>query len=372
MRAATVSESAQTAARSQLGEWGLFLGALLLVLSPVLCCGAALEALAWRIGETMPLTWTSAWQDVAPNRIWRGGDGHSFLAYKLARIADLKPEIVAVGPSRANFFRSDATAPYSFFNAGMSAWTFDQYRRFLELLTQNGPPPRALIFNLDYWMFAEGFDHYFVNRFDEQASTHIADLLRVVAQLRDDPMRLIRGMPATGHVHGLYAVLTGEGFRPDGSMLLHAEPTSDPQRLFADGTAVGTPPVELRDHMADEQIKKFDAFVALAKDKHVALIGIQLPYYAKILDGLNASPAAGMWREFESPEWRARVAAAGVVFFDLADMPEYRDKPQYFVDSLDPDTHLVEHVMQLVAADPRVRALLPKITAPLVPSAEAK
>jgi hypothetical protein len=173
-------------------------------------------------------------------------------------------------------------------------------------------------------------------------------------------------------VHGLYAVLTGEGFRADGSLLLRGATTPDPQRLDADGTAVGAPPVELHDHMADEQVAKFERFVALANEKHIALIAIQLPYYTKILDGLDASPAAGMWREFESAEWRARVAAAGVAFLDFAEMPEYRDRPEYFVDSLDPDPRVVEHVMRLVAADARVRAALPKIVAPRALPAEAK
>jgi hypothetical protein len=363
--AATMSaiSATQIACRSQLGEWRRFVSVLLLVLSPVIVCGAALEALAWRIGETMPASRTSQWQDRAPDRIWRGGDGHSFLTYKLARMADLKPEIIAVGPSRANDFRGDAVAPYSFYDAGLTGWTFDQYRRFLDLVARDGFAPRALIFNMDYWMFSAGFDHYFVNRFDEHPSTHVADLLRVAGQLRDDPLRLWRGMPSTDRVHGLYAVLAGEGFRADGSMLSHARTTPDAQRLLADGTAPGTPPVELQDHLAPEQIEKFDQFVALAKAKHVALIGIQLPFYEKILNGLNDNPQAGMWREFESASWRQRVAASGVVFFDFADMPEYRDKPEYFVDSLDPDGRVVDHVMRLVTADQRVRALLPK-TAP--------
>src|SRR5579883_2645858 len=126
---AVETATAQATARSQLGEWRRFVVTLLLVLSPLLLVGAALELLAWRIGETPSAAAASAWQDGAPNRIWRGGDGHSYLTYKLARIADLKPEIIALGPSRANAFRGNLFAPYSFYNAGLTTWTIDQDRR---------------------------------------------------------------------------------------------------------------------------------------------------------------------------------------------------------------------------------------------------
>ncbi len=344
---------------SSLREWRRLVGALLLLFSPLLLLGVLLESLAWRIGETMPASMVSTWQDGGADRIWRGGDGHSYLVYKLARVADLKPTVIALGPGRADAFRARPFAPYGFYNAGQVAWTFDQYRRFLELVTKDGYAPRALIFNLDYWMFASGFDHYWTDRFDEHPETHVANLLRVVGQLTEAPADLFRRLPDTAHERGLFALLTGDGFNPDGSRL--APPgTPDPQRLAGDSTGVGVPPVVLADRIAAEQLTEFDQFVAFARSKRVALIGVQLPFYAKILDGLNGSPDAGIWREFESVDWQQRhLAAPGVTFFDFADVAEYRDKPQYFSDSLDPDARVVADVTRRILADPRVRAILP-------------
>jgi hypothetical protein len=351
--------AAEAVTRSPLSEWGRFVATLLLVLSPLLVVGVALEALAWRIGETMPMSIITTWQDGAPGRVWRGGDGHSFLTYKLARIADLKPEIIALGPSRANAFRGDVVAPYSFFNAGLTTWTIDQDRRFLDLITRDGYAPRALVFTLDYWMFSPGFDHYWGNRFDQSPSTHIDDLMRIVGQLTKDPIDLWHRLSAADRERGLYALLTGEGFAADGSV--QAKPaTDDAARLGADGTELGTPPAVLADEMSPDQIAAFDKFVALANEKHVALIAVQLPFYKKILDGLNGNPDAGIWRQFESAKWRQHIADKGVVFFDFADTPAYRDKPRYFTDSLDPDPHAVGEIMRQVMADTRVKALLPK------------
>jgi len=352
-------ENQQAAEHSQLREWRRLIGALLLLFSPLLLAGVLLESLAWRIGETMPASAVSAWQDGGSDRIWRGGDGHSYLTYKLARIADLKPAIISLGPGRADAFRAGPFAPYGFYNAGQTAWTFDQYRRFLELITREGYAPRVLVFDLDYWMFASGFDHYWADRFDEHPETHVANLLRVAGQLASAPVDLLRRLPDTAHERGLFALLTGDGFNPDGSRL--APPAgAGPRRLADDGTGVGVPPVVLADRVADEQIAEFDQFVAFAKSKNIALIGVQLPFYAKILDGLNGSADAGIWRQFESAAWQQQhFAASGVIFFDFANMPEYRDKPEYFSDSLDPDARIVADVTRRIMADKRVRAELP-------------
>jgi len=351
---------ASAAERSQFHEWWRFLSTLVLILSPALIALATLEGLAWWTGESMSVTAASKWQDGAPGRIWRGGDGHSFLPYKLARVADLRPEVLVLGPSRASQFSGKPFAPYSFYDAGQTAWTIEQYRRFLELITRDGYAPHVMVINLDYWMFSPGFDHYWGDRFDDTASPHIAGLLRLVGQLRDNPIALWRRLSAADRLQGLYAVLTGDGFRADGSMM-EKPATADPQqRLSEDNAEVGVPPVVVADQMSPDQIANFDKLVALAKQKNVVLVAVQLPYYKKILNALNNNSDAGNWREFESAEWRKHLADSGVAFFDFADMPEYRDKPEYFVDSLDPDRRVVDHVSHLILADPRVATLLPQ------------
>src|SRR5262249_27111506 len=155
-----------------------------------------------------------------------------------------------------------------------------------------------------------------------------SEMLRLFGQLREDPLRLWRALPASDRRQGLLALLSGEGFGADGT-LSAATPSSDPQRLIDDGTRAGIPPVELSERIAPEQVEKFEEFATFAKSKAITLIGVQLPYYRKILDELNDDPRAGSWREFASAEWQRRLAAVGVVFFDFAGLPEYRDRPEY-------------------------------------------
>ncbi len=360
--ATTIETSQQhtNQANQEAGQnWGWFILRLVLGLSPLLTCAAALELFAWRTGETMPMWLVAKWQSDAPNRAWRGGDGRSYLTYKIARVRELKPDIVALGSSRANSFRGDVFAPYSFYNAGLTAWTFNHYRRFVELMTKDGYAPKVMVVNFDYWMFTPDFDRHWTGRFYEQPTTHFADLKIIVDQLRKDPLVLWRRMFLTDHLRGLHGVMSGDGFNSDGS-LFGRPGTPDSNRLLNDGMQVGTNPIELSDHISPGEVQAFQRFVAVAKAHQIALIAIQVPMYAKILNGLNNSPKAGVWRELRSPQWQRWFQEMGVIFFDFADLPGFRDKPEYFIDSIHPDARIMEHVMKIVLADPRVQAVLPK------------
>jgi len=333
---------------------------ILLITAPILIAFGLLEMVAWQVGETMSMQAIAEWQSREPERMWRGGDGRSYLAYKVARVRQLKPQIIMLGQSRANSFRGESLKPYSFFNSGLVAWTFSHYRRYLELVTADGYAPKALFFNFDYWMFSKGFDKYWVERFYEEPPTHWEGLKVIIEQLQKDPTALYRTLPATHKLKGLYAVLSGDGFRQDGS-LGGAVPTPDPNRLANDGTAVGGPPVELGDGFDDEQLAAFERFVSFAKSRNIALIGLQAPFYAKILYGLNQESRAGIWREFRSDARHAYFEGKGIIFFDFADMPEYREKPEYFVDSLHPDFRIFADIVRRMLSDPRVRAVLPDL-----------
>jgi len=339
-----------------------FFATIVVILIPLICCFGVLEAIAWRVGETRSMEDLARWQSRKLERMWRGGDGRSYLTYKVARVGLLKPQVIMLGQSRANYIVASMMKPYTFYNSGLTAWTFNQYRRFLELITADGYAPKVLFFNLDYWMFSKGFDDYWVERFYEKPPTHWEDLKVIVDELMKEPIVLLYRLPYANDLKGIYAVRYGSGFRQDGSLDPSVIP-SNANRLDNDGINIGNPPTVLGAGFDEEQIVAFDRFVAFAKSKNIALIGIQVPYYAKVVNGLNHEPWAGIWREARSDSTRRYFEGKGVIFFDFADMPQYRDNPNNFVDSIHPGPNVVQDVMQRVLSDPRVRALLPNLQA---------
>jgi hypothetical protein len=342
------------------GQWRRFLRTLLLVLWPTLIIAASVERVAWRTGETVDPDTIARWQSQKPGRMWRGGDGRSYLTYKVARIKLLKPEVVMLGQSRANSFAANDVRPYPFYNAGLTAWTFNQYLRFLELINSDGYEPRVLFFNLDYWMFSRNFDQYWSTRFYEHPPTHAESVRFVLQEWQKNPIYLLRRLSAASDLQGIYALLNGDGFKEDGSLTFSGGLSADPKRLDNDGIVVGQVPVQVGNGFDEGEVASFERFVAYAHSKNIVLIGIQVPFYKKVLDGLNSSPNAGIWREFRSEARRRYFASKGVMFFDFADMPEYRDKAQHFIDSIHPDPKVFHDMLRRILADPQVKAVLPK------------
>src|SRR6516165_7359257 len=99
----TLSATATSGDRtfSEAREWRRFLVMLLLVICPSLILIGALEAIAWRIGETRTMAAIAQWHSAKPGRMWRGGDGRSYLTYKVAGVRLLTPEVIMLGASRA-------------------------------------------------------------------------------------------------------------------------------------------------------------------------------------------------------------------------------------------------------------------------------
>ena len=63
----------------------------------------------------------------------------------------------------------------------------------------------------------------------------------------------------------------------------------------------------------------------LARQRHVILAGIQLPFFKPAVDYLDTNAAyrqySGVWREFESPQMRQTLEQMGIRLFDLAHDP---------------------------------------------------
>ena len=72
----------------------LFIRAVLLSLSPIILAIVLLEVLADHIGESWPMSKVAAWQSAKPGREFRGGDGKSYLTYKVSRVRLLKPKVL--------------------------------------------------------------------------------------------------------------------------------------------------------------------------------------------------------------------------------------------------------------------------------------
>ncbi len=262
------------------------------------------------------------------------GDLKYWAAYKLPHIADNKPEIILVGSSRGGQIRSEMFKPYKFYNASFTSWNLRQLTDMVDRITRVSKP-RIILVSLDYFMFAADYEKsvrdgrtmYFNNdfRFRYDSFFNFIKVLTDHPSLFSEyilPRLLGRDTPGLAGLKlvGIDAMQNKAGFRFDGSLLYPAgllasaaQNTQTNKGLI--DMAPGAP------HIDQQQIIELERLAALAHDRDVQLIGIQLPILKASLDVLNNDQSyhyySGVWREFESANMHKKLSELGIPFFDL-------------------------------------------------------
>jgi hypothetical protein len=294
--------------------------------------------------------------------------------YKLAGVALNRPEIVYISSSRAGEFREQMFRPYSFYNLSFTAWTLDQATAILDRMSRANAP-RIAIVELDYFMFSASWPRVNADRsmhFNAEARYKIesgVDALRSLTKrtdlLHDCNVRILQTMPgcetAPFRFVAIQAIRAQEGFRGDGSYRYSVgRLESSKQNLTAKFLVQAMPGAPKID---PGQIAAVERLAALARERGVTLIGIQLPLIkagVEFLDNdLSYHYYAGVWREFGSKQMRDKFRSLGIHFFDLGRANSADDKN--FVDAYHPSELGTLRSMIDLCTDPDFRSLLPAL-----------
>jgi hypothetical protein len=301
-------------------------------------------------------------------------------ALKVARAAEEQPEVIFIGTSRCQEFRSAMLRPYKAFNACLAAWTLDQYADLLRRLLAVSHP-KIVILELDYFLFtdvyADGYQEARRMHYDQGIEMHQDVLSDLAKTFVDDPDRMFGAMPAYlfGRVSepyenfsllGVQAIRNGVGFRYDGSFLLPAGFIAE--SAMYDRDVVGRFFVAFpgAPKIAPRQLDALRALARIGKENGVTLVGIQLPYLGTAVDYLDHNPSyhelAGVWREFEGDAMHAQLRELGIHFFDLARDPITADA-HYFADPAHPGEAGILAGLIHLDQDPEFRAVFPALDA---------
>lgn len=270
--------------------------------------------------------------------------------YKLEGIARDRPEVVYISSSRAGEFREQMFRPYSFYNLSFTAWTIDQAAEMMERITRTDAP-RIVIIELDYFMFTASWPRQNADRsmhFDADARykvESVVDALRTLAKrtdlLHDCNVKIMQTIPGCEAAPFRYveiqAIRAQEGFRWDGSYRYSVgRLASSAQNLtakFLIQSMAGARKID------PGQIAALERLAAIARERGVTLIGIQLPLIKEGVDFLDQDPSykdyAGVWREFDSEQMREKFRDLGIHFFDLS-RADFTDDKRNFVDAYHP------------------------------------
>jgi hypothetical protein len=331
--------SSATAGRAYPGAQELAGRFLVAVFAAMAIFIAALGGLGWLSGATWTPTTMALKQKENKSVILAPADVRYYAALKVARIAVEQPEIISIGNSRCSELRSLMFRPYRFYNGCLSAWTLPQIVEVFDRVTTVSSP-KTVIVSIDYFQFSDIYAAAEVERdpdFSEGFGYQVAALHSLASALttpsaassptiRDIP-RFVRGDwshddadnitwmgPTSDRAHA--------GFRYDGAMQYDAgtiamAPAQNSNKLKGLIEAVPGAP-----HVSQAQLATFRRLGEMARQRHVALVGVQWPILASVVDFLDHDKGywdySGIWREFQSAKIQREIANDGMRFFDLA------------------------------------------------------
>jgi hypothetical protein len=295
--------------------------------------------------------------------------------YQLESVLLYKPEIVYISSSRAGEFREQMFRPYSFHNLSFTAWTLDQVTTILDRVSRTNPP-RIAIVEFDYFMFTASWPRVNADRsmhFNAETRYKIesgVDALRSLAKrpelLHDCNVGILQTIPGCETAPFRYveiqAIRAEEGFRWDGSYRYSkGRLASSAQNLTAKFLVQSMPGAQ---NIDAAQIAALEHLAAVARERGVTLIGIQLPLIKEGVDFLDHDPSyhnnAGVWREFASKQMRDKFRSLGIHFFDLSRAGFTGDKKN-FVDAYHPSELGALRSMISLCNEPDFRSLLPAL-----------
>jgi hypothetical protein len=342
--------------------------------APYCTVAVVLALLVLRTGELLPARFV-AWLMNGPVTFVYLDEfsDHSF-QFKLESTRLRRPEVLAIGGSRMNQWRSAMFKPYEFFNASNCLYTQHDYRRFLEGLGDYAP--RVLVFSLDFYTFNPDYDAFFervsfsdMDGFGSSEQTGIAR--RLFGRARADPTVLLptqreplHGVPALG----LHAAETGTGFRRDGSYQYGAVILGRPDSGAASiDNAVarvdnGSVPLLRAAHLDQDRRRELERFAAAARQKGIKLVAITMPYTPRVKQALDRSSQHGIWREFQNDETARWIRQQGVIYFNFSDLESFGGKPDEFVDPFHPSETAYSRMLQVMLQNPDFAAILPGVS----------
>jgi hypothetical protein len=365
--------------------WRFFANFAKLVVVPGLIAVLFAELLAWRTGATIAnsVPAIAELQHEDPNIVWTG-NGQLYGPLALARIKIEQPDIIMIGHSRCGQMRSMMFKPYSFHNACLSAWTFGQIKTMIDLATRLSAP-KTVMFDLDYFMlgdaYAKAWEATAFMDFAPPARPYLDGLLELASAFNRHPAAMFEAMPfyLFGRAHepvdglelfGPHTIYAQAGFRSDGSLLY--DPVSRSQapvnrtelpRLIAavpNGDGV---------HPGSAQMRALAEIGELGRQRHLTLVGVQLPIIQGALDILDSnedwevyrSADRGNWRLLRSAGMKQELNQMGIHFFDLTRDP-IANEPRAFLDPAHPSEYGTGiALLDAMKGDPELRALFPRL-----------
>ena len=337
---------------------------LSLFLLPVVLIGLGGVGLGLFCGELLSVKYVARLQEQGKPFVFLPELSDHSYRLKLEGASRRKPDVLVLGSSRANQWRSAMFRPERFYNAGNAIFLMRDFRRALEEL--GDVTPRVIIFSIDYFVFLPSYEFvYRLQSREDMGGWLSAELVAiaegVLAETILRPGAVLGGQHDGVPALGLSARKTGSGFRLDGSYHYgNAGPLQAASAVagIQNGTQWPTKPAERLD---DAVLREFERFTDLARKKGIALVGITMPFVPEVSRAMEQSTLYQAWKQFECPQTKEWIRNQGVVYFDFTKLESFGGKSDEFADPFHPSEPAYLRMLLAMLAEPKFRALFPDL-----------
>jgi hypothetical protein len=346
---------------------------LLLFVGPFIAVAALAVLALISTGEMIPVRFV-AWLQTF-NRPFVFLPKFSDHTYKLKQeaIRLRRPQILVLGSSRANQWRSGMFRPEEFYNGGNAIFLQRDFARILEEFGDYAP--RVIIFSIDYFTFTDAWEETYKSQSRSDigwpwSPEFIKILSGLMSELVTDPKSLVP-LRTDGiyeaYALGLYAAQTGTGARIDGSYQYGHAIRGFPQitvQSAVEAIHLGRQwPVLPGSNLGERQRQELQRFATLAKAKGITLIGITMPFAPELARALDESSRHEVWKNFQSDETRQWLQDLGILYFDFTRLDSFGGKSDEFVDPFHPSEPAYIRMLLTMLRNPMFRSVFPKMNA---------
>jgi hypothetical protein len=337
-------------------------------LAPFMVIGFLIYGFGIASGELLPVRFIAWLQTFGKPFVFLTEFSDHTFSLKLDAARRFKPEVLVLGSSRANQWRSAMFRPATFYNAGNSIFAIGDFSRALDELGDYHP--RVIIFSVDYFVFVPYFDGVYKGQSREElgglgSPEQIRIIKGILKKAFHDPMAF---WPRDNHLVptiGLSAIKFDRGVRVDGSyqygQVVHGPPSFDAEAFAAEIRKGKQWPVPPASHLDDGLLREFERFTDLARRKGIALVGVTMPFVPPVLNAIEQSPLYGGWRQFESQQTKEWIRSQGVIYFDFTRLGDFDGKADEFVDPFHPSETAYLRMLLAMLREPSFRGLVPNM-----------
>lgn len=327
-------------------------------------------ALAFEAGELTPLAVVAERQLHEPllyGRAYRD----NFFAFKLISAEIRRPRVLVLGSSRVMQFRASMfeSPVHEFYNAGGAARSFVDAAEFIRRLPVDGRP-RVIVLGVDQpWLLqAAAFDEADARAMDPD-TYDVRRLVRLSQSVVQDlylgkisiPRTLGRRAPSDGApALGMKAIMTGDGFRSDGSYQYGAymtgmPPIADRLKEGFERLADNIVPMVRASALDAAALQQLRDMLALSRQYGLRIVGFSPPFAPSTIVEMRRTRGFGYLETIE-PTLSVVFAEFGFRYFDWSDPTALGATDADMIDYFHPSETVVQRIARRLAdAEPSLR-----------------